>query len=418
MSKTRVQALIKLLPDGEAFISELNATTTITGKEKEDLLVAAVRSNCPAAVECLLEKGANPNAMSLDENYNDTPVLIKAIVNKNEKIVELLLNYKANPNIKAEVTSPRSVWIAEASAYSLKDEKLTTTPVTLAYDRKYDTILQLLLENEETEIYSADSGKSREMLLWAVRNNNPTLVERLLDKGAPPNARDDSGTALLDAIVKENPAIVKLLLDKGANPSACNRLGETALMLAVKDSFRFRENIKDRLDILKLLLEKNFDFTIKNAEGKTVLDIVKHEDNYFNALIQTKVKLMEINALLLGELSRLNQSNSPDRETRKDFLIKLQSKFKNFPESESAADLNAWWEKTAMEIQNNIDEKQFKKEYKWYEKIGKGISNAILTFTGLGVPLKKAVSGLYFFPMAGKTQVAVEEVLQVAKKKL
>ena len=80
----------------------------------------------------------------------------------------------------------------------------------------------------------------------AVRNN-PSLeiLEELLVKGAPVNVMDKRGnTALLEAAEHGTPGMMKLLLRAGANPAMKNADGKTVAELMAKNE-RFSEQEKN-----------------------------------------------------------------------------------------------------------------------------------------------------------------------------
>ncbi len=72
------------------------------------------------------------------------------------------------------------------------------------------------------------------MLLGAVRAGSISMVRRLLDEGADPNARDDIGwTPLMRAAEEGFVTIARLLLDKGADANATDDEGWTAKDIAL-----------------------------------------------------------------------------------------------------------------------------------------------------------------------------------------
>lgn len=72
-----------------------------------------------------------------------------------------------------------------------------------------------------------------EDLRWAVEDNNIADLRKLLARGADPNTPDAHGnTLLMVAIRQKNPDLVDLLVDAGAKLNLRNKYGETAIMLA------------------------------------------------------------------------------------------------------------------------------------------------------------------------------------------
>jgi len=92
-----------------------------------------------------------------------------------------------------------------------------------------------------TSALCAAETPSAEPLFQALRKSDAAAVQRLLEGGADPNAKDANGTpALMDAVLFAGPDSVKLLLDRGADVNATNTAGATALMWAMPDLAKAR----------------------------------------------------------------------------------------------------------------------------------------------------------------------------------
>ena len=72
-------------------------------------------------------------------------------------------------------------------------------------------------------------------LHWAVHNDDPALVARLLKGGADVSAVNDYGSSpMQEAAVAADPVIIKLLLKAGASAESPNAEGQTALMVVAR----------------------------------------------------------------------------------------------------------------------------------------------------------------------------------------
>lgn len=92
------------------------------------------------------------------------------------------------------------------------------------------------------------------------------VAKELLEKGADPNSKDSfSRTALMEAVQRGRVDMVKLLLEKGADPNAVDEQGYNALM-CVK-----AKNEDDVLSIVKLLIDKGTDVNKHSFDGNTPL---------------------------------------------------------------------------------------------------------------------------------------------------
>jgi uncharacterized protein len=130
------------------------------------------------------------------------------------------------------------------------------TPLHHAAQNGFVSIVQLFLEREKNgqqawndhcdDSESASCSNLRQTIhsqsnygrtplhCAAWRNENQSVVEILLNKGAQVNAQDiDGQTALMEAIKYGQGTIAQLLLDHGADPRLKDRFGHTPLFMAV-----------------------------------------------------------------------------------------------------------------------------------------------------------------------------------------
>ena len=105
-----------------------------------------------------------------------------------------------------------------------------------------------------------------------IKNNKFTEFKNnlklLIKNKTPPNInlRDESGNYLLIfAILKNKPDIIKILLDSGAKLDILDQEGRSLLYLPIKYNY---------LDIIKLFLEYD-----KNSVGVRLVDIKDRRDN-------------------------------------------------------------------------------------------------------------------------------------------
>lgn len=95
----------------------------------------------------------------------------------------------------------------------------------------------------------------------ALREGSRSALERVLEKGVSPDARDASGnTPLMLAAVYGDTETMRLLLDRGANANATNNAGATALIRAAFDAEK-----------VALLLARGADVHARSALGNTAL---------------------------------------------------------------------------------------------------------------------------------------------------
>jgi ankyrin repeat protein len=234
-----------------------------------------------AKVRLLVEKGADVNARS---KQGRTALLIAAAHDGNSQTVKLLIEKGA-----ADVSAP---------------DKFQFTPLSVAAEANDAASVQLLLRagaDVNTRVNALDHFGDT-ALLYAASHGNIETMKQLLAKGADVNAVGKpqgpsvkngplglgSFTPLLFAAAYGGSDAVKLLLDAGAKVNVQDARGMTPLMLAIAT---------DRPDprVVRLLLEKGADPTIKSKDGETAVDWAK-KFNYPPVLAELGVEHKQIAA--------------------------------------------------------------------------------------------------------------------------
>jgi len=187
------------------------------------------------------------NQLNIRNDWN----LLEAADNNDEDEVKRLLN---EPYIDVNV----------------KDED-GNTALNLAVKNNNPKIVQTLLNNNANPNIPYTYMNGFTALIVAVRNNNPTIVQMLLDEGANPYIQDHYGCTALHRVTRNtNSEIVQMLLDKGANPNIQDIDGWTALFGAVTDN---------RSDIVQMLLDAGANIDIRDKDGDTALDLAVRNKN-------------------------------------------------------------------------------------------------------------------------------------------
>ena len=113
-------------------------------------------------------------------------------------------------------------------------------------------------------VNAASDEDTTALMHAAIFNQNPEVIETLIDKGANVNAKNkDGSTALTKAAFNPNPEVIKTLIDEGADINAKNKDGYTALMFAAP----FNQNP----EVIKTLIDEDADVNAKNKYGYTAL---------------------------------------------------------------------------------------------------------------------------------------------------
>jgi ankyrin repeat protein len=182
-------------------------------------LYLAVENNRTEAVEQLLALGAKPD---IPGRSALTP-LAAAAFNGNGKIVDLLIEKGADVDAP-DTTGKSPILYAAARGFKEVVERLLAAKIDI--NKKY--------------------GHDLTVLMWAAGHSNDVpeddgvaLVKELLDRGAKPSDIDDRGrNALMIASELGHAAVVELLLARGVPADIKDAGGKTALDLAADDETR------------------------------------------------------------------------------------------------------------------------------------------------------------------------------------
>ena len=130
--------------------------------------------------------------------------------------------------------------------------------------------VQQLYANNADCIHAVDA-KGFTPLIIAAYNDQPEIVNFLLQKGVDVNAQDAAGnTALMGVCFKGYRHIAKQLLNAGADVNMRNSNGAPALTFAATFG---------HLQIAQWLLEKGADLSLRDSRGKSPLDHAVIQEN-------------------------------------------------------------------------------------------------------------------------------------------
>ncbi|MDF3047895.1 MAG: ankyrin-like [Candidatus Midichloriaceae bacterium] len=281
--------------------TDANDSELITNTENEQLnqLIDAVKEDDIMLVEKLLKAGVNSNLCS---DHINAP-LYRAIHNKNFKMVKMLLEYGANPNLILGCASlPFSPLGTVAWAQSIKIAKLlikngadvngSTNILDNAATLKTTAMLKFFLkngadfalkmakveENADSCYYARCNHNNGFPLCTAAaygRIKNVKFLMSYLDKKQPEERAMMLSQALHEAAYEQRLEIVRLLLKAGANPNYVDNLGGVlryAIIGWVRKCYDGgRVNLatfgKRKVQIIELLLKHGAEFSNFEKEG-------------------------------------------------------------------------------------------------------------------------------------------------------
>lgn len=186
-------------------------------------LVIAVSAKNAAAVQLLLEAGANPNTRYTDPSgrFRQTPAVQFAAANGSVETLRLLA--KAGADLNA------------ADATRL-------TPLMSAAFMGHTDVVDALLKAGAALEGRDESGYTA--LMFANNTGKAAVVQRLLTAGADANARaHDDSTPLMFAAQAGCDDCVRLLCAAGANPKAVGKHGLSAIGFARQNGHKSTERL-------------------------------------------------------------------------------------------------------------------------------------------------------------------------------
>lgn len=201
--------------------------------------------NCFELVSFLLENGADPDFANQKAEYWFTP-LHAAAKNRNPRIVSLLFEYGANPNIKDAMGNTPLFYAMTANV---------TPPKILQKN-----VVQALID-AGGKVSNID--KALELVAY---NGHLQFVKDLLKWGVSQAAMD---SALYNALAKYYPDVAMELLNAGAKPK---RIGDDHF----KESTLHRAVRCGSIEVVTKLLNLGADPLDQDKDGKTSIDKAKN----------------------------------------------------------------------------------------------------------------------------------------------
>ncbi len=268
-------ALFQDLPQVQALLAKgANPNHMENGRP---ILGWAAQNGNVQIVEALLKGGANPNIA--DEGLGHTP-LIRAIETQQTETVIALLKANANPNAKASdgesclmfAVESRKPKIVQALIYSKVDvkeiDKEGNSPVLKAAQDGMPESLEIIRILGKAGADMNASNIIYTPLVYAIEQGNKDFVKTLLETGADPNAKTQSGKLPIMAAF-DNPEILQMLLASKADPNAVTGDGGTPLIEAIHNG---------NVEVVKTLLKSGADPKKVDSTNRTPLEIA--ESNY------------------------------------------------------------------------------------------------------------------------------------------
>src|SRR5262252_4736339 len=283
------QMLEKLIKAG----ADPNAPLSATG---DTALMLAARTGKTAALNVLLESGANVNAK---ESWGGTTPLMWAVSERHPEAAKILIDRGADVHARSNFVAAANGRGFEGRTPAKDDPKQKVeefasgwlTPLMFAA-REGDLESARLLVAAGADV-NAVAGDGKDALGLAIFNGHYELASLLVDSKSGLNRADTQGfTPLFWAVDRRNMEtapnfpwmvtadplpLIRKLLDAGANPNALVNNTPRARMRAGSPRIVFatplmRAAFSGDLELVKLLLAKGADPTIRSKDYETMLE--------------------------------------------------------------------------------------------------------------------------------------------------
>ena len=256
----------------------------------EEAVVSAVYDNNTAALQRLLQAGADPNAQ--DENglsaatiaacsnqIHMLRILIEAGADLNARDKDgnttvLLTTFGILPiSLEDKITILQFLLNAGADPNIPRKDGRTPLFYAINPERSSEELLQCLIQAGANLNAKKQDGTTS---LMAVASEGHTQFLRILiQAGADSDTQDAQGCTAIDhAIIKNQMDTLRILLEAGADPNVGNGAGFTALIAAAANN---------QIDALRILLEAGADPNVQHGTGFTAL-IAAALENHIEAV--------------------------------------------------------------------------------------------------------------------------------------
>ena len=231
----------------------LLATVSLAAPDRDPPLHHAAKKGDVAALEQLLEQGADINEPGRFGATALHRVVVRALrldIQKRLRTIDFLIDHGADVNAR---------------------DSFGFTPLYSGLSKDVEVAIRLINAGAEVNTPSS-SGVTP--LVNMLADSNPTqadfsdLLAKMVASGLDINASTVGGTTPLHMAARRLPYLVSILIDADANPNATNDQGETPLHLV---SALYVKNFPDMPKAIEALIEAGADVNAADKKGNTPL---------------------------------------------------------------------------------------------------------------------------------------------------
>lgn len=238
------------LGNKEAVVALLGSKHVDPSAQDNKALLSAIRNNYPEIVELLLQ----------DERTDPNEGLVLAISMNNIKMINLLLDFGADPSL----------------SYTLPNTQQVTYPIIEASKQCLTDVVELLLRDADVD----PTINNNKALFYAAIKGCYTVVELLLNDPRV-NPLDNNEAALQVSLANKHYDIAKLILNRDRN---------SKLIPKVNQGLPLSDLIDIMLDEVEI--------------RKELKDVIEHHDqNRFNQIMNNPISLYTIEYIIRYRLS-------------------------------------------------------------------------------------------------------------------
>ncbi len=236
------------------------------------IIIITLSLSCTMSPEKAKEK-----IQKMGMDYNEQTFL-NEVHNKNLEVVKLFLVSGMNPDLKDSALGTPLFWATKENDTAMvkllldygaqidfRSTEFNATPLMCAIVFKSFEVANLLIE-KGADIKAVDNNQTT-VLGYSLLTCDTILINRILNLGVDINSTSGKEPIIAAAVRTYNPDVVKLILERGANPNAKTESGVSPLFIATVDTMC-------DVEILKLLIEAGADVNDSMMVENYVVDLL------------------------------------------------------------------------------------------------------------------------------------------------
>lgn len=298
---------------------ELIKTLIAAGAKLQNVLSKAILGGNIEIVKILLDSGAEVSSLEKPK----TNGLLQALTSKNQKIAVLMLENGADINkLNSEGYSPLALalqngyddlavdLIKKKAELNPKTQNTNALPYNIVFKDDNGEMLELLIVNGLNK-------NPNQILLDAIADNKPRILNAALQNGANPNIADTAGQpAIWSAAAKSNLELLKVLHQNGANIEVADETkNATPLLISV---------VAKNKEVFNYLLDNGADPDVQDVNGLTPIaySILTNQISFIPSLLQAgaRTDITDANGNDYAAIIDSSELSESDKEKAKALL--------------------------------------------------------------------------------------------------